>query len=143
MIRTALPRARPDPARPGPARPATMSCMDAARATDLAERWERAWNAHDLEAVLALVADDVVFTSPYATRVLPGSDGVLRGKDALRAYWARGLELLPDLHHRVEKVYAGVGTVVLAYRNERGGEVSEVLELRDGLVVRGHGTYLV
>lgn len=117
--------------------------MDAAVATDLARRWERAWNAHDLEAVLALVADDVVFTSPYATRVLPGSDGVLRGRDALRGYWGRGLALLPDLHHRVEKVFAGVDTVVLAYRNERGGEVSEVLELRDGLVVRGHGTYLV
>ncbi|MGW6130909.1 nuclear transport factor 2 family protein [Cellulomonas sp. NPDC055163] len=117
--------------------------MDTAWATDLARRWERDWNSHDLDALLAHVAEDVVFTSPVAARVVPGSEGVVRGKDALRAYWARGLELLPGLHFEVVQVFAGVGTVVIAYRNQDGGLVSEVLELEDGLVVRGHGTYLV
>jgi ketosteroid isomerase-like protein len=117
--------------------------MDTTWATDLARRWERDWSSHDLEALLAHVADDVVFTSPVAARIVPGSEGVVRGKDALRAYWARGLELLPGLHFEVVQVFAGVGTVVIAYRNQDGGLASEVLELEDGLVVRGHGTYLV
>ncbi|MBB2924320.1 nuclear transport factor 2 family protein [Cellulomonas cellasea] len=117
--------------------------MDTTWAADLARRWERDWNSRDLDALLAHVADDVVFTSPVAARVVPGSGGVVRGKDALRAYWARGLELLPGLRFEVVQVFAGVATVVIAYRNQDGGLVSEVLELEDGLVVRGHGTYLV
>lgn len=117
--------------------------MEPVRAADFARRWERDWNARDLDSLLAHVADDVVFTSPVAARVVPGSDGVVRGKDALRAYWARGLELLPGLRFEVVQVFAGVSTLVIAYRNQDGGLVSEVLELEGGLVVRGHGTYLV
>jgi ketosteroid isomerase-like protein len=41
-----------------------------------ADAWVRAWNAHDVEAVLAHFADDVVFTSPVAARVVPESGGV-------------------------------------------------------------------
>ncbi len=56
-----------------------------------AEQWVQAWNAHDVEAVLAHFADDVVFTSPVAARVLPETGGVVRGKDALRDYWTTAL----------------------------------------------------
>ncbi|KAA1425244.1 nuclear transport factor 2 family protein [Mumia zhuanghuii] len=107
-----------------------------------AVQWRDAWNAHDVEAVLAHFADDVVFTSPVAAQLLDDSDGVLRGKDALRAYWTEGLRRIPDLRFEVVGVYAGLDTVVINYRNQKGGLVNEVLHLRDGLVVEGHGTYL-
>ena len=45
---------------------------------DYADRWVRAWNAHDIEAVLDHFRDDVVFTSPVAARVVPESGGVVR-----------------------------------------------------------------
>jgi hypothetical protein len=105
--------------------------------------WESAWNAHDLDAVLSHFHDDVVFTSPMATRLLPETGGVLRGREALRQYWAEGLRQMPDLHFVVERVFAGVSVLVLSYRNHRGGLVDEVLRFSDGLVVEGHGTYLV
>lgn len=35
--------------------------------------WTRAWNDHDVEAVLDHFHDDVVFTSPVAARVIPES----------------------------------------------------------------------
>lgn len=108
-----------------------------------ARAWETAWNAHDVEAVLAHVADDVVFTSPVAARLVPGSGGVVRGKDALRAYWSEGLRQLPDLRFSVERVHAGVDVLVIGYRNQAGRVVDEVLRFADGLVVEGHGTYLV
>jgi ketosteroid isomerase-like protein len=111
--------------------------------TAFAADWLAAWNAHDVEAVLAHFHDDVVFTSPLAVRVVPDSGGVLRGKEALRRYWSEGLRLIPDLHFTVERVYAGVSTLVISYRNQRGGLVDEVLVFADGLVVEGHGTYLV
>ncbi|MGH1561312.1 nuclear transport factor 2 family protein [Mumia sp. DW29H23] len=107
-----------------------------------ADQWCAAWNAHDVEAVLAHFADDVVFTSPVAAQLLEGSDGSLRGKEALRAYWTEGLRLIPDLRFEVVGVYAGLDTVVIHYRNQKGGLVNEVLHFRDGLVREGHGTYL-
>jgi len=53
---------------------------------EFSRAWLAAFNAHDLEAVLDHFHDDVVFTSPVAARALPGSGGVVRGKQALRAY---------------------------------------------------------
>jgi hypothetical protein len=87
-------------------------------------------------------AEDVVFTSPLAPRVLEGSDGVIRGKAALRRYWSGGLRLLPDLRFEVLAVCVGVGTLVINYRNQSGGVVNEVLSFEGGLVSSGHGTYL-
>lgn len=105
--------------------------------------WVTAWNAHDIEAVLLHFDDDVVFTSPTAARVVPASGGVVRGKDALRAYWTEGLRLVPDLHFTVERVSAGVSVLVITYRNQAGGVVDEVLVFSDGIVVEGHATSLV
>ncbi|MET0701038.1 MAG: nuclear transport factor 2 family protein [Mycobacterium sp.] len=107
-----------------------------------ADAWVAAWNRHDIEAVLAHFHDDVEFSSPVAERVLPETGGVVRGKDALRAYWTAALELLPDLHFEVVGVYRGQHTLVLNYRNERGGLVNEVLNFDGDLVRDGHGTYL-
>ena len=108
------------------------------------DAWVRAWNAHDVEALLDHFADDVVFTSPVAARVIPASGGVVRGKAALREYWTTALKALPDLHFDVVGVYRGVSTLVISYRNHRGELVNEVLTFgSDGLVHEGHGTYLV
>ena len=116
-----------------------MPTPDAQR---FADEWVSAWNAHDVEAVLAHFHDDVVFTSPVAVRVLPESTGVVRGKDALRHYWTTALAMLPDLHFDVVGVYQGESTLVINYRNHRGELVNEVLTFDDGLVRVGHGTYL-
>jgi ketosteroid isomerase-like protein len=107
-----------------------------------ADDWVRAWNAHDVEAVLAHFHDDVVFTSPVAARVLPDSDGVVRGKDALRHYWTTALKMFPDLHFDVIGVYQGESTLVINYQNQRGDLVNEVLTFDGDLVRVGHGTYL-
>lgn len=104
--------------------------------------WLREWNAHDLEGLLAHFADDVVFTSPVAARLVPGSGGVISGKPALREYWAEGLRQIPDLRFELVAVYVGVDTLVINYRNQRGGLVNEVLTFDGPLVVSGHGTYL-
>jgi ketosteroid isomerase-like protein len=115
--------------------------VDQREATDFAARWERAWNDHDLDALLAHFAPDVVFSSPVAAQLLDG-DGVIRGRDALRAYWSRALGLIPDLRFTVEGVYAGLDAVVINYRNHAGNLVCEYLTFGDdGLVVAGHATY--
>lgn len=113
-------------------------------ASAFSSQWVQAWNTHDVEAVLAHFHDDVLFTSPVAAAMFPETAGVIRGKAALRHYWTGALEHLTDLHFVVEGVYRGIDTVVINYRNQKGGLVNEVLRFDDdGLVIEGHGTYLV
>jgi hypothetical protein len=115
--------------------------MDVAEAQAFTEQWVKDWNAHDVDALLAHFTDEVVFTSPTAVRLL-GGDGVVRGKEALRRYWSEGIRLIPDLHFEVLALYVGVSTLVINYRNQAGGVVSEVLTFDGDLVSEGHGTYL-
>ncbi len=111
-------------------------------ATAFADEWVRAWNAHDVEAVLAHFHDDVVFSSPVAQRLVPETGGVVHGKAALRHYWLTALAVVPELHFEVVGVYRGESVLVINYRNERGGLVNEVLSFDGGLVREGHGAYL-
>ena len=108
-----------------------------------ADAWVRAWNAHDVAAVLDHFSDDVVFTSPVAARVVPESGGVVRGKAALRDYWTTAISQQANLHFELIGVYSGESTLVINYHNHRGQVVNEVLTFDgDGLVRVGHGTYL-
>jgi hypothetical protein len=92
--------------------------------------------------VLSHFTDDVVFTSPIAAKIVEGSDGVIRGKAALREYWQEGLRRIPDLRFELRGIYVGQTTLVINYRNQSGGLVNEVLTFDGHLVMAGHGTYL-
>ena len=105
--------------------------------------WVAAWNAHDVEAVLAALP------RRRGVHVPDGGAGGARQRWGVprEAGAARVLDrrsgLMPDLHFTVERVYAGVSVLVITYRNQSGGLVDEVLVFADGLVVEGHGTHLV
>jgi hypothetical protein len=116
--------------------------VNSEQAQQFANAWLAAWNAHDVEGVLAYFSDQVTFTSPVASRILDGSDGVVHGKEALRAYWREGLKRYPDLRFELVGTYVGIDTVVLNYRNQSGTLVSEVLRFDGTLVIEGHGAYL-
>jgi hypothetical protein len=116
--------------------------MDYSRSRDFVRSWLEAWNAHDVDAVLAHFTEHATFTSPVAARILEGSDGVVHGKAALREYWREGLNRIPDLRFDLVGIYVGVDTIVINYRNQNGGLVSEVLRFDGPLVMEGHATYL-
>ena len=116
--------------------------MSSPEPRSFANEWIKAWNARDVEAVLANYAADVVFTSPTAPRVVPPSGGTIRGKTALRQYWRTALEGNAHLHFKLLAVYAGIDTIALHYRNQLGALIIEVLTFQDGLVAVGHATHL-
>ncbi|MEA2231856.1 MAG: hypothetical protein QOD83_1672 [Solirubrobacteraceae bacterium] len=120
-----------------------MICgMDRAEAQEFVDSWVQGWNARDVEQVLGHFDDDVVFTSPVAVQLLDDSNGIIRGKTALREYWSEGLRRIPDLRFEVLGLYVGVSSLVINYRNQNGGLVNEVLIFDGSLVTQGHGTYL-
>jgi hypothetical protein len=106
--------------------------MDEATARAFADGWYAAWNAHDLEAILEHYADDVELTSPLVAGLTGEPGGRLTGKDALRAYFAAGLERYPDLHFDPLELLVGVDSLVLRYVSVGGRPSAEVVFLDAG-----------
>jgi ketosteroid isomerase-like protein len=96
----------------------------------LAREWVGAWNAHDLDAVLAHYHEDVVFSSPFVAE-LRGGDGTLHGRDELREYFERALRTFPDLVFTDLRVTVGATSVCLIYRSVRGLLAAETMILDD------------
>ncbi|MFM9938101.1 MAG: nuclear transport factor 2 family protein [Hyphomicrobiaceae bacterium] len=96
----------------------------------MAEDWIDAWNAHDLDRILSHYADDIVFLSPVAERLV--GNGRVEGVPALRSYWRRGLDAFPDLTFSLVDVLVGHTCLTILYRNQRGQLVAETLEIGGG-----------
>lgn len=106
-------------------------------ARDFADHWVSAWNSHDLDRIMSHYADDVVLVSPVAATILNNPSGSVRGKEALRAYFARGLEAYPGLKFELVDVLWCFSSVVLYYVNQKGTRTGEFMELgSDGRVIR-------
>jgi ketosteroid isomerase-like protein len=109
-----------------------------------AREWLAAWNAHDLDRILALYAADVEFFSPFIVRLAGHPDGVLRGKSALRDYFARGLAAYPNLKFEFIRLYSGVRSCVLEYRSVNHLRAAETMEFdAAGKVCRVQAHYAV
>jgi hypothetical protein len=116
--------------------------MDHGRVDDFAHEWLRAWNAHDLEAIMKHYHEDVVFTSPFAVELSGRSDATLHGRDELRAYFERALQRFPDLEFSELRVCGGATSVCLIYRSVRGLLAAETMIFDgDGLVRRVYAHY--
>ena len=93
-----------------------------------AHDWINAWNSHDIEAILSHYADEIIFTSPFVAKLNNAPDGTLRGREALRDYFLRGLRAYPELHFELLHVAVGVGSVTLIYRSVNNLLAAEVME---------------
>jgi len=105
----------------------------------IALAWFAAFNAHDLEALLALYAEDAAHFSPKLKVRRPETEGVIRGKAALRDWWFDAFQRLPTLRYEVVKLTADDGQVFMEYiRHVEGDEdlrVGEVLEIEAALII--------
>jgi hypothetical protein len=93
-----------------------------------AQDWILAWNSHDLDAVMSHYAAEVVLTSPVAAKLLSDPSGTITGKEAVRKYFERGLEIYPDLNFKLLDVMWGISSVVLYYQNQKGTKTGEFME---------------
>ncbi|HUR69378.1 MAG TPA: nuclear transport factor 2 family protein [Candidatus Thermoplasmatota archaeon] len=103
-----------------------------------ATSWLAAFNAQDLEAIMGHYAEDVEHSSPTVARLLGEPSGVVRGKEALRAYFAKALASAgPGLRYERTRLYVGAHGVTLLYDRSGGKLVAETFQLdARGLVVR-------
>jgi ketosteroid isomerase-like protein len=117
---------------------------DPAYCAALGKQWIDAWNSHDLDRILALYSDDSEMTSDKIPLLGFDPTGTVRGKERLRQYWSKGLQLLPNLHFTLIDVYVSPDSLVVFYENERGAKICEYLRLNsDGKIRQGSANHLV
>lgn len=116
-------------------------------ATRFAAEWIAAWNAHDLDRILAHYADDFTMASPRIAEIAGVPSGTLRGKAAIGAYWRAALERFPTLRFELVTTLVGADSVTLYYRSNRGGSSGLAAEVfffdGAGTVVRAAAHYAV
>jgi hypothetical protein len=116
-----------------------MSDREALQLRTIAERWLACFEQRDLDSLLVLYADDATHTSPKIRVRHPDTGGVLRGKAAMRAWWADSFARLPSMKYVPVSITADRERVYYEYIRKVDGEpdmpVCEVLEVRDGLIV--------
>ena len=116
--------------------------LDKAFADHFAAGWIDAWNTHDLDRVLSHYTDDFEMSSPVIIKVAGEPSGTLQGKEAVGSYWAKALQLIPDLHFELITPLVGVNSITLYYKSARG-LAAEVFHFnQDGKVTRAYAHYL-
>jgi hypothetical protein len=112
------------------------------QARQFADHWIQSWSSHNLDSILSHYAPDVVLISPAASRILNDPSGTVTGKEALRAYFKRGLEAYPNLKFDLVDVMWGLHSVVLYYVNQTGTKTGEFMEFdANGKVIRVVANY--
>jgi heme-degrading monooxygenase HmoA/ketosteroid isomerase-like protein len=105
----------------------------------IAKHWLACFEGRDLDGLLALYADDATHTSPKIRVRHPETGGVLRGKPAMRAWWADSFERLPTMRYVPTAITADRERVFMEYVRRVDGEpdlpVAEVLDVRAGFIV--------
>jgi uncharacterized protein (TIGR03086 family) len=105
---------------------------------DVVRRFGAAWEAWDLDAIMALMADDAVFES---TGPAPGGRRI-EGRDAIRKEWADMFDATRDASFRFEESFVhgdrASARWVFAWTNDDGspGHVRgvDVIKVRDGRI---------
>lgn len=82
-----------------------------------AAEWIDAWNAADLDRILAHYADGFEMSSPFIRERLGVESGRLSRKEQIRSYWLKSLSATPPLRFELMDVFSGMDVIAILYRN--------------------------
>jgi limonene-1,2-epoxide hydrolase len=105
----------------------------------IALKWFEAFNEHNLEKLLALYDNEAAHYSPKLKVRQPETNGLIKGKTSLRAWWQDAFMRLPSLHYKVVRLTPHEDRVFMEYIRQVDGEedlyVGELLEIKGGFIV--------
>ena len=105
----------------------------------IAFKWFDAFNAHNLDQLLSLYDDHAEHFSPKLKVRKPETNGFVRGKAEMRAWWQDAFNRMPDLQYKVTSLTANEHRVFVEYLRIVTGEedmmVAEVYEVKDGKII--------
>jgi len=112
--------------------------IDSTKSTQaVVERFNAAFNRHDVEAVMANMTDDCIFENTN-----PAPDGTLiKGATEVRAYWERFFKNNPDAYFEAEEIITAGDRCIVRwiYRKTKDGQPwhlrgVDIFKVRDGKV---------
>jgi hypothetical protein len=107
-----------------------------------ADRWYAAWNAHDIDAIMACYDESIEHSSPFIKRYNGTDDLSIKGIAGVRDYFDRALKRNPTLRFDPMHVTTGLESVLLVYRRMSGDLAGEVFFLNAaGKIVRSVSHY--
>jgi len=113
--------------------------MSSLKNKEIAVKWFAAFNEHNLENLLSLYDDNARHYSPKLKVRQPETQGLIKGKQALREWWQDAFDRLPSLQYEVQKLTADDEQVFMEYiRHVKGEEdlpVGEVLQIANGKII--------
>ena len=113
-------------------------------AEEFARDWIESWNSHDLDRILSHYSDQFEMFSPKIIQIAGEPSGTLMGKDAVGNYWAKALDLVPDLRFELIALLIGVNSLTLTYKGVQGRMAAEVFHFGpDHKVTRAYAHYAV
>ena len=89
-------------------------------ATRVVQLFNEAFNKHDVDAIMNLMTEDVLFENTN-----PPPDGArFKGADAVRAYWQQFFATNPTAHFETEEMFESGDRVVVRwiYRKQKDGK---------------------
>jgi ketosteroid isomerase-like protein len=101
-----------------------------------AQAWYAAWNAHDAKAISGLYADNLVFISPFVTKMGLNERGVLTDLKAFQAYLNLALPRVPNLRFEAIANCVGAQGMTLVYRNQSSHVIAETHEFNEEGLIR-------
>jgi hypothetical protein len=105
----------------------------------IAERWLAAFNAYNVDALVALYAEDATHTSPKIRALHPDTGGKLVGREALAAWWRDSNARLPGLRYELTAITASDERVFIEYLRHAPSQapspVAEAFDVRGGQIV--------
>ena len=104
----------------------------------IALQWFKAFNTHDLEKLLSLYDNEAKHYSPKLKIRMPETNGLITGKEELRAWWKDAFDRLPSLNYVITSLTANESRILMEYIRKVDGEedmlIAEILEIRNGLI---------
>jgi hypothetical protein len=111
-------------------------------AREFAARWYAAWNARDINAIMACYEPGIEHSSPFIKRYNNSDDKWIIGIDAVRDYFARALDRNPTLQFHPAHIAVGLESVILVYTRMTGDLAAEVFVLSErGRIIRSISHY--
>lgn len=113
--------------------------MNSAVNMSIAYKWFEAFNNHNLDQLLSLYDEKAQHFSPKLKIRKPETNGLVEGKEAMRAWWKEAFDRLPTLKYQVTSLTANETRVFMEYVRSVNDDpdllVAEVLDIRDGKIV--------
>jgi hypothetical protein len=103
--------------------------MNQEQADQFAHDWVRAFNAHDLAAIMDHYADELAFYSPFIKLLKFNESGCITSKHDLERYFQLGLTIYPNLRFTLHTVFVGINTLAIYYTSVNDRLACEVFQL--------------